>query len=116
MATFTTRPSAAGDVTQLSPSTGSNWENVDEVSADDGGTYNDGDGYDLYNLTNHTTEAGAISNVRVHFRYQCSTGASATGYAKIKIGGTEYDGDSESTVGWASFSHDWAINPNTSAA
>ncbi len=55
-------PSAAGDVTQLTPLSGSNWDNVNELPDDQDTTYNydaGGGEYDLYNCADSSLPAGA---------------------------------------------------------
>jgi len=68
------RPNAAGDLTQCEqyPGTGSNYQKVDEVIADDDSTYvyceEDVTTTDLYNLSNSGIGAGTIIKVRVCVR------------------------------------------------
>ena len=72
MAIETLRPNAAGDLTQCTPEpVAENWENVDEVVADDWTTVviaEDETATDLYNLQNSSVGAGKITNVRVYVR------------------------------------------------
>lgn len=119
MADLIIRPSGDNTVA-FSPKTGgSNYLMVDEVSADDNTTYVYGEsGSDLYDLDDHSSESGTISNVRVTVRAKNYNAISATMNIKIKIGGTEYqDASADTLTGtWTTFYHDWAQNPNTSSA
>jgi hypothetical protein len=111
-------PNGAGDATGLSPFPGApNWGNVDEYPApDDDTSYNDGDGYDLYALTDHTTETEPITQIEVFFRSRVSGGINQNHYPKIKTGGTEYSGSNKSTGAWSTGSTVWAVNPKTTVA
>jgi len=64
------RPDSAGTNTDFTPSTGANWENVDEVTSDGDATYNDskeiGD-KDTYNLS-----AMSITGQNIYGVQQCS--------------------------------------------
>lgn len=115
MADFTTRPSAAGDVTNLAPSRDTNWQNVDETPPNDDTDYNSGKNYDLYNLANHGAEAGVISQIQVFCRSRITSGPADNHYPKIKIGGTEYNGSSNSTgSSYENYNQIWVQNPKTS--
>ena len=126
MATFTMRPTAAGDVTQLTPSAGSNYTCVDEAVANDDTDYVSGVSpggapatfYDLYAATNHSAEYGTITNVTVYIRCKATGGAGATAATKVKVGGTEYAGsDNALTDGvWSNFSTSYNVSPKTTAA
>lgn len=61
----TLRPTSAGFVTDFTPSTGSNWENVDDLTGPDGDTtFNEtstATDQDLYNISNLT---GTVDNIK----------------------------------------------------
>lgn len=126
---LTLRPTAAGDVTQLIPAGDApNWKCVDDVTKDDMttvvktiyGVYPGYDTtfYDLYNLTNHTTETGSISKIVVFawvYAYDSRNGQAVTA---IKIGGNTYYGTNpeQNNYCWKLISTEYALNPDTSAA
>lgn len=130
-ATF--RPNAAGDKTNLHPWSTSvphqpaNYTCVDEVSQDEDDTIvftartldNNTLLDDLYNLPNHTTEAGTIVNVTVFYWITGREDSTAYASSGVKIGGVEY-WDTLHTIipdyRWRLYSHTWTLNPNTSAA
>ena len=118
------RPNAPGDITQLAqtPSTGYNWDKVDEESPDYGATDNFTSNYygirrDLYNIRNRDPlkEAGTINYIKV---YIVVKGDRTPGEAWeiVKIGGTEYLNSEQMLEQWYSFSHTWTTNPNTEVA
>jgi hypothetical protein len=103
------------------PSTGiDNYAMVDESSADDNSTYVYGEsGSDLYDLENHTSESGVISNVRITYRGQNYNAIFCTAYAKIEIDSSQYiepTGNSLPLGSYGTFYYDWAQNPKTSSA
>lgn len=94
----TIRPAGAGNETDWTPSTGANWENVDDVHPDDDSTYNyvgSGAGFpqnDLYTLDNLTTTLGEIYAVQIN-SYTRKDDAGSVGLANIlRTGGTTYSG------------------------
>ena len=124
-ATVTLRPNAAGDFTQLSqyPTSGSNYDKVDEASPDEDTTYVNinvnTNKSDLYNLPNHTTEAGTINFVKVTTR--CKTNAANYGWDtvrnQIKTEGTSYLSDqSWSDTSYVNYSTQWNTNPKVGGA
>lgn len=123
MATAILRPSANGDVIQLTPSpVVLNYLNVDEVIADEDATYNKCIGgkvgnweYDLYELPNPGL-AGTINFVKVWVRCR-ETFPDAWSYTKIKTHGVEYTGVRENlTTSYLNYSTQYNNNPNTTAA
>jgi hypothetical protein len=118
------RPNANGDVIQLSSYTGNaNYRNVMDTTSDEDTSFNYSytgtppvTKYDLYALSNHTTETGGISYIKVYARSKGS-GSSNTVGVKIKIGGTEYTGSSVSLSNvYTNYSYTWNTNPKTGAA
>ena len=65
-------PNGAGTYTEWTPSTGSNWQNVDDATTHDGdSTYNStatAGNRDLYTLTNLATVTGTVQGVRGHMK------------------------------------------------
>jgi hypothetical protein len=99
MATEILRPNAPGDVTQLSqsPSSGSNWDKVDEEVSDGDATFVYGDDkYDLYNLQSSGVGAGIINSVIIYVLSR-AFGDYSWAYTKtvIKTHGTVYFGTQE---------------------
>ncbi len=117
MATLTINVNANGDESNLSGSPYTGGDRYKNVISNDGDTSLVGGGgglpyeRDLYNLDNHSTEAGTITNVRVNVRCKESGGA---GYAMaaIKSGGVAADGAQETlTISYALYYADWATPP-----
>ena len=128
MATIILRPNGAGDVTGLTPDPAvDNYLNVDEAEADDDTTDNgisyegpgSADEYDLYALEN-SSDLGTINSVTVYARSYLMAGgagfAGYSGYTKIKTGGTEYEGEVNTTGGWTTYNTEYTTNPKTSSA
>lgn len=89
-------PSSAGDVTGLTPSTGSNFTAVDDVPANDDTDYvfgTDTTSYDLYNVPN-TSNTGSVQAVTIWLRAKKSDAGAANIAHKIKSGSS---GATEST-------------------
>jgi len=130
--TETLRPNAAGDECNIAEETGAacpnHYLNVDEVTADDDTTtnYTSTTAYqrDLYNIENHSTVGGTISQITVYARCE---GDTAVDQVSLKIAiksgtGTgapdtvDEDTAEEITTSWANYSNAWTTNPATSAA
>ena len=118
------RPNAPGDRTGLCPypSSGYNWDKVDDVVVDYNTTYvstsiSHGTDYDLYNLRNRDPlkEAGTINSVRVYITVYGGTTPNHA-YELIKIGGNIYQNTEDMIQGWKSFAYTWTENPATSLA
>jgi len=115
------RPDGAGNYTQWTPSAGSNWQNVKEVTADDGTTYNEKAGNldykDSFSFGN-TSGSGTINYVRIYARYY-STHAEGAWTLFFRISGTDYYSSNctqPSVASWQDDYKQWATNPNTSSA
>jgi hypothetical protein len=120
MATETLRPNAAGGETGLDqfPSSGENWDKVDEATPDDGSTYVEPDdtGYfqrDLYNLPAHSEGSGTINFIKIYFRCKRDvTGAPAYAKPSLKSNSTVTDGTQVTlTNAWTTYSQQWNTNP-----
>ena len=122
MPTETLRPNTTGSSTQFIPSAGANWENVDEVSADDDTTTvrTPPDSVwkkDLYNLP-ASGGSGTISKIKVYIRVRDDwiSGTHGSIIIRIKSGVTEVQSVSSSVgVIWTTKSYEWATDPNTSS-
>lgn len=126
MTTVTIYPNGAGDLTELTPSTGSNYQNVDETSSDDDITYNshssgfsDATKTDLYAIPDQSL-SGNINKITI---YTNTKNGSATWHNTVaralKIGGTVYTSSPDDIVVENSYTlhnTEWATNPATSAA
>jgi hypothetical protein len=126
MTTLTLRPNAAGDSTAIPkqyPDSGAHWDKVDEAVADDASTrvYVDDElgvhRLDLYNIPNHTSEAGAINKITVYRRCNGDSGGNNQDKVAIKTGGTVYYGTTHyEGNNWQTFNDVWALNPKTGVA
>lgn len=122
---LTIRPNAIGDVTQLTPAGDTpNWKCVDEETKDDmatvvriPGTYLEPSSeYDLYNLTNYTTETGTISKIVV-FAWVWLYRLSETKTVIKTNGSTHYAIRTPAAdTRWYLISTEYALNPTTSFA
>ncbi len=117
----TLRPNAVGATNAWDPSGATNnWECVDEVPPyDDDGTYaytTKNNKRDSYNLQDHTTGSGTISNVRVYARARTLPPAKTLAI-EIVVGGITYTGAIQTmTTSYVDYLEDWGQNPNTIAA
>lgn len=123
------RPEAAGDETNIAsqfPASGSHWAKVDEETPDDASTYvyNSATSYqrDLYNVADHSTGTGTISNITVYVRVYWAGGNNPNqNWARIavKSGSTvdEYEiTDMPTRQTWYDRAYEWATNPDTDNA
>jgi len=119
------RPNAPGYITQLfqSPSSGYNWDKVDEEVADSFdtrvfNTYPNGSHRDLYNIRNRDPlkEVGTINSVKVSIRvYENTDDVSC--WELIRIGSTQYSNkESFPLSSWVTRTYTWTQNPFTSLA
>lgn len=125
MAQLILRPNQNGDLIELTRGgAGSyNYDQVDEVTADDGTTFNYIGGgtsrTDRYYLPDHTTESGDITSVVLRTRMQKSGNYNGcSGTPQIKTGGTVYNGTGRALVYnvWTDYDDTWALNPKTGVA
>jgi hypothetical protein len=114
------RPSAAGDSTQWTPSTGSNYQNVDETLPDDDSTYNSDStsGHlDLYATTDLPTFSGNVLGIDVCGVLRKDTGGTETAKLAVKTNSTVYYGSNITlTNSYASYKKQYILNPNTGVA
>lgn len=86
-------PTGAGNTTGLTPSTGSNWSNVDETprnTSDYNGSATD-NLYDTYQMGNLATLTGTVYAINI-FAYTAKSDAGAAGGAiMLRSGGTDYE-------------------------
>jgi hypothetical protein len=89
------QPNAAGDVTMLTPSTGSNYQCVDEIPANGDTDYVESDtpaDYDLYNLEACGLSDVTIKRIWAEARARDTVAVGGEVALVIKTGGTEFDG------------------------
>jgi hypothetical protein len=113
------RPNAVGDVTQLTASSGSGWQCVDEVpvSATDYVYGTIVDLYDLYNMATTTLPAGATVKNIVGVAVALMDSGAGNVALVIKGGGSESTGATQALSGTAkAFTEAWSVNPGDSAA
>lgn len=118
------RPSGAGDITELfkQDTSGSNYEKVDEVTADDNTTYvycnTAGTKYDLYKFPSSGIPSNAIIQyVRVYYRFMGSNSAGAKASCRIKTNGTVYNSTlRDSPASYTDYYDEWTTNPYTGVA
>ncbi len=113
------RPNDVGTLTNWTAfGAANNWECVNEVPSDNDTTYVTTSGnniHDSYNLQDHTTGSGTISNVRVYARAKSLTAGKILRLTVV-VGGTEDESaDITLTDAYVDYYADWAQNPVTSA-
>lgn len=113
-------PNGAGSTTDFTPSTGSNWENVDDVPPDDDTTYNasatPGD-IDTLALGSLVTTTGTVKGIQVTNRWRKDDAGSRSARRVIRVGTTDYEGDVVTlTDDYVSATDVIEQNPDTSAA
>jgi hypothetical protein len=93
------RPNAAGDLTQLTPSAGTNYACMGDNS-DATYVYMTGTTYkvDLYNTANHTTQKGLIDSVYWYYRIKAAAGQTTYATPTMKINGVSYNGTETNTT------------------
>jgi len=121
----TLRPDGTGDLTQIAsqePDSGAHWDKVDEETADGDITYvfttsNEWEN-DLYTPPPHSEGSGTVLSVTV-FMVSKASASPIQDSARILISthGQAYYGTEElMTTDYASYSHEWDINPYTDEA
>jgi hypothetical protein len=111
-------PNAAGDLTEWTPSAGSNWDCVEEVPASDSDYVESDttDDEDLYNSADPSW-GGTIQAVNVWARAKEGAAGSDTLAHIIKTTGSVFDGeDCELGTTYAYHYNIWQINPATSGS
>jgi len=116
------RPTGAGNQTDFTPSTGSNWQNVDDTTPDDDSTYNyhapQGlPGTDLFTMGDLATISGAVFGIQPVMYVRKDDAGSADIYSVIRTGGTDYAGSGISLPDTYIFHRDLLEeNPDTATA
>jgi hypothetical protein len=111
-------PNASGDVTGLTPTSGSNYTNVDERPPNDATDIVSATGttlYDLYNIPN-TSGVASVQAVTLWLRAQKSDAGAKNVAHIIKSGSTESSGsDIALSTSWAYYGKHYSIDPTDSA-
>jgi len=115
--TLTIRPNSDVSIAWTPLGGGSNYVEVDEEAQDGDTSYvyaNTPNKIDQYGLTDHTTETGTISNVRVNIYAKLTAAGDEQVQISVKVAGTVYIGSAHTlTTSYALYYHDWANNPAT---
>lgn len=111
-------PNASGDVTGLTPTSGSNYTNVDERPPNDATDIVYATGttlYDLYNIPN-TSGVASVQAVTLWLRAQKSDAGAKNIAHKLKSGSTEDTGsDVALSTSWTYYGKHYNIDPTDSA-
>lgn len=112
-------PNGAGDLTELTPDTGNNWERVDEATQDGDTSYVENtvaDKRDSYTFQNRSIP-GTPRAVQVTMTSKLNSGT-PTAQPFLRIGGVNYDPSTAQSVaaGYKCYSAIWNLNPATSEA
>lgn len=109
----------AGASTQLTPSAGANWQNVDEADSDEDTTYNESNtpGHlDLYAGANLVDTPDEVLGVQVRNRRRKTDAGTRTTRDAIRVGGTTAFGTGQGVATDYSYSKSiWQVSPATSA-
>lgn len=114
-------PSGAGATTQMSPSTGSNFQNVDESAASNDDTDYNADATvghkDTYALGNLATSIGAIKGLQVNMTARKDFAGNRQVCHVVRPASTDYDGANQQlTLSYAILSGIRETDPGTSSA
>jgi len=115
------RPTAAGDHTGMTPSTGDNWECVNEIGPSDTDyvSTDTPDIYDLYATNDPTPDPGVgiVVTVRTFVRAKLATAGAGSIATRIKTEATEYTGSPVALDTTAKYlSTEYQTNPQTGVA
>lgn len=112
-------PTGAGNTTGLTPSAGSNWQNVDESppSATDYNGSATNDAYDLYAMGDLATASGTVYGLTIYAYAAKSDAGAAGGAIMLRSGGTDYEKtDNALGTGYQYYKEILETDPATSAA
>lgn len=115
--TLTIRPNSDVSAGWTPLGGGSNYVEVDEEVQDGDTSYVSGTRQNIideYGLTDHTTETGTISNVRVNIYAKLEASGDDQVQISVIVGEIQYVGSAHTlTTSYALYYHDWANNPAT---
>jgi len=112
-------PTGAGNTTQLTPSTGSNWQNVDDTTPNttDYNSSATDNQYDTYQMGDLVTASGTVFGVVAHAYAAKSDAGTKGGAIVIRSGGTDYEQtDNALGTGYQYYDEILEVNPNTGVA
>lgn len=112
-------PTGAGASTDFTPSTGSNWQNVDDTSLDSDTTYNSestpGD-HDTYAFGN-VGVTGSVAGIQHNLMVRSDGSGSETVRPKTRIGGVDYNGTTQAlTTAYTDVREVVELSPATTSA
>lgn len=112
-------PNGAGDSTDWTPNTGTNWEAVDDATSDGDTTYVEtttSGHVDLYAMQNLPTTPARIWAIQAAVAAKKTDAGARAIQPAIKTGGTQYNGTSQSlSNSELYYLHQWGVNPDTTA-
>ena len=113
-------PTGAGATTQWTPSTGSNWQNVDEKPADDAdyNSVNEVDKIDTFTIEDMSSINGIVNNIKcIQVQARASKDGTPTPQnlnLVVRIGGSNYfSADKEVPTDFETLYNIWEKNPNS---
>ena len=113
-------PTDAGATTQWTPSTGSNWQNVDEKPADDAdyNSVNEVDKIDTFTIEDMSSINGIVNNIKcIQVQARASKDGTPTPQnlnLVVRIGGSNYfSADKEVPTDFETLYNIWEKNPNS---
>ena len=113
-------PTANGSSNQFTPSTGSNYQNIDDVETDSDTTYNESatvGHIDLFPVPPLSSVLSVIHGVQVAFHAHKTDAASANVRAVLRIGGTNYFGTTTPVIDtYQYYMYIWEVNPSNGLA
>jgi hypothetical protein len=114
-------PDGAGDLSDWTPSAGSNFQNVDEIPKDGDTTYNEtatANDIDLFTMGNLAVITSGILGIKVDLDVRATAGSENI-RTKVRSGATTADGASQAvtdTVNFITFSEILETDPDTASA
>lgn len=114
--------STANDTAQFTPSTGSNFQNIDDVTSDDDSTYNSSDSVslpktDLFTGESLPAEASLVRAVKATMRARKEDAATVQVATVIKSGSTEAVGTTRAIdTGYGEYYDIFTVDPATGSA
>lgn len=116
----TSLPTGAGNSTQFTPSTGSNYQNVDDTAPDDDATYNESatvGHVDTFAVAPLTATPTSIQGVAVSVNVKKTDAGTANVACSIRSGGTTYFGTTTALgTTYTYVTHIWETDPATGVA
>lgn len=113
----TSVPTGAGNTTNWTPSTGSNWQNVDDATSDGDSTYNSANtvGHkDTFAMSDFRT--GAVEHIQVCAVVRKDDAGARQLAIVTRSNGTDYDGATQTvSSSYAVYREGLQVDPNTSA-